>query len=76
MALGDLVDKITCPTFIVHGKKDPLVPFEIVANMVARLKCQKEFKVYEDGDHCCTQHAKEVRTLAAEWLLSEISKGA
>lgn len=76
MALGDLVDKITCPTFIVHGKKDPLVPFEIVANMVARLKCPKEFKVYEDGDHCCTQHAKEVRTLAAEWLLSEISKGA
>lgn len=72
MELGDLAHKIKCPTLLVHGKKDPLVPFDSVSNMYEQLTCEKDFKMYEDGDHCCTQHAREVRNLAADWLLSKI----
>jgi dipeptidyl aminopeptidase/acylaminoacyl peptidase len=73
MKLGELVYEISCPTFIVHGKKDVLVPYQLVCEMVEKLKGDVTFKTYDDGDHCCTQYASELRNMAADWVLSKIS---
>ncbi len=68
MNLGKLVNDISCPVVVVHGKKDILVPFSLVEEMVGKMEGDVTFKVFEDGDHCCTQHAMEVRTYVADWL--------
>lgn len=72
MNLDDDIQNIKCPTLIIHGKKDPLVPYALVEEMVDKLRCDKTFKVYEDGDHCCTQYANEVRNLAADWMVKKL----
>lgn len=75
MDLGSLVEDIRCPLLVVHGRKDPLVPFGLVEGMVGRLRCPVDFRIYDDGDHCCTQHAAELRHLAADWLLQRDRDG-
>jgi dipeptidyl aminopeptidase/acylaminoacyl peptidase len=71
MKLGDDVYKIKCPTLIIHGKKDPLVPYQLIEDMYAKLDCDKTLKVYDDGDHCCTQYASEVRNIASDWMVTK-----
>lgn len=66
------IDKIQCPTLIVHGKKDVLVPFELIEKMIKKMRCDITFKVYEDGDHCCTQHAAEIRGISGDWLVKHL----
>lgn len=70
--LATQIQKLTCPVHIVHGKLDPLVPYPGVEKLVALIRAPKEFTVFEDGDHCCTQHIAEVRALVADWLASRL----
>lgn len=56
---------------IVHGKRDPLVRTadkQWLEQQLARLGGTRSLAltVYPDGDHCCTQHAVEIRKLAIE----------
>ncbi len=66
------IDKIQCPTLVVHGRKDPIVPFDLIEKMLEKMKCPITFKSYDDGDHCCTQHAAEVRGISGDWLVKHL----
>ncbi len=44
-----LWQNITCPTYIIHGKKDPLVPFENAAFTKKKLINSKVQEIYDDN---------------------------
>jgi dienelactone hydrolase len=69
-----LLAKVAACVHIVHGGRDPIVPtadkrwLRDTLLHVAKTQ-QVELTVFDDGDHCCTQHAGEVRRLAAARFL-------
>ena len=68
-----LLDRIRVPLRIVHGGKDPLVTTrdkEWLRNNLRSKHTDQEvaLKVYDDGDHCCTGHAAEIRRDTAEFF--------
>jgi dienelactone hydrolase len=60
----------TGPVFIFHGKKDVLVPGEIIYGLKERIR-NSTLKEYEEEGHCCNFRLKEVRKLAIEWFLEK-----
>lgn len=73
MDIRGLYENIECPCLVIHGKKDPLVPFKFVEDMVNRMRATVDFLVYKDGDHCCTMYAAKNRAYAADWLLDKVN---
>lgn len=67
----DIVDKIDAPTFFIAGKKDPTVHFWHTAKLYEKAKCEKYFKLFEDGIHAediFLHFKEEFRTLCINWL--------
>ncbi len=68
-----LLDNVRVPLRIVHGRKDPLVTIRdkewLRDSLQTRHKDQEvTLKIYDDGDHCCTGHAVEIRRDTAEFF--------
>lgn len=72
--LDETIGNITCPVLVVHGKKDKTVAFSDAQLIYDNLKCEKEFLVYEDGDHVCFNHFGEVIPRMLNWLGEQFSK--
>ena len=69
-----LLAKVAASVHIVHGGRDPIVSTadkQWLRDTLMRVAQtdQVELTVFDDGDHCCTQHAIEVRRLAAARFL-------
>ncbi|RAS15786.1 alpha/beta hydrolase family protein [Paraburkholderia bryophila] len=74
-----MLKKVAARVHIVHGDRDPIVSTADKAwlrDTLQQIAQTGEVKltVYRDGDHCCTQHVKEVRTLASAEFLDEYLK--
>ncbi|KAG0710748.1 Valacyclovir hydrolase [Chionoecetes opilio] len=64
----DCLDKITCSTLIIHGKKDPVVPIEHADYLHNNIKASK-LVVIEDGKHNVhLRYAEEFNKIVAEFL--------
>lgn len=61
--LTDRISQLNCPILVVQGAKDPLVPISQIDDMVSRIRCEKKYIVYPEGDHCCTRDAFEIRAI-------------
>ena len=61
-----LVAETLCPTLVVHGKLDRIIPYE-EAERIARIR-GVELVTYETGNHGITDQAFASRSLMADWL--------
>jgi len=68
--------KITCPTLLIHGSRDELVPVQSSREIFASLDCEKELVILEGADHAFTadEHVKRIVRLALEWSLGHGKK--
>ncbi|KAK7079495.1 hypothetical protein SK128_026119 [Halocaridina rubra] len=70
---GDL-HKITCPTLIIHGAKDPMVGIEHAQYLKENIK-DSMLTVMEEGKHNLhLRYAKEFNEMVTDFLLKEGSK--
>lgn len=69
MTMEGYAEKITCPLFLNHGIPDPL----FAASGIQRLydeasSANKTLRLWEDGNHCVTNHSTEVITMVTDWF--------
>jgi len=65
------VDHVMCPTLVVFGKLDRIIPFT-EAQRIARID-GVELVTYETGNHGVTDQAFESRTMMAGWMRRQLS---
>ncbi|MEL7658000.1 MAG: alpha/beta hydrolase, partial [Bacillota bacterium] len=69
MTMSGYAEKITCPLLINHGKPDPLFRVSGVQRIFNEASSEnKNIKIWEDGNHCVTNHATEVITMITDWF--------
>jgi 2,6-dihydroxypseudooxynicotine hydrolase len=66
------VNELECPTFIVQGKLDQLVPIEDMAALDSATSPLVETFVHDSGNHGCHNVASVVRPLMADWLSARL----
>ena len=73
---ADIIDKITCPTFFIAGKKDPTVHLWHTKELYNAAKCKKALKIYENGinaEDLYLHHKKDFITSCLKWLNGDIN---
>ena len=63
--------QVSCPTSIVHGKVDPLVPIEASRSFIREQKNQQLVKLAEvEDDHHLTKSLPQIIPIVTQFLLS------
>jgi dienelactone hydrolase len=63
--------RISQPILILHGKRDPIAPFEGAQRLAAETPTA-ELVTYEDGNHGMTNRAFESRVLMSDWMAAKL----
>jgi len=64
--------RISRPILVVHGKRDPIAPFEGAERLAAETRTA-ELVAYEDGNHGMTNRAFESRVLMSDWMAEQLA---
>ncbi len=60
---------ISCPLFIIHGGKDRFFSVESVTRIYNEAtNPNKTIRIWEEGNHCCTNFSTETTCAAADWF--------
>ena len=65
------IDRVLCPTLLVFGKLDRIIPFSEAERCSAIAGV--ELVTYETGNHGVTDQAFESRTMLADWMHRHLS---
>jgi dienelactone hydrolase len=69
--MAGLGERIMSPLLVLHGRRDPIAPFEGAERLVAETP-MAEFDVYEDGNHGMTNRAFESRVRMSDWMAAKL----
>ena len=73
--MADVLNTITIPIHIVHGDRDPLVPYANVAYMEKKFaKAPLEVTTLKNTDHFIPWHSKPAVDAALEQLVDQVHK--
>ncbi len=67
LTLRGILEKVTCPLLVVHGKLDRLFPPE-QAGRIAREAPNATLLMYPDGNHVCNNIPYKYRPAMADWM--------
>jgi len=71
--LAPVVELISCPTLVVHGRHDAIFGPEQVERFRRGVTgAELEIQLEEDGDHCCHNMGHVVRPRMADWLADRL----
>jgi 2,6-dihydroxypseudooxynicotine hydrolase len=65
--------QIECPTLIVFGAGDKIIPASEGARLSTAIKGSAELVVYEEGNHVCFNIPYKFRPLTADWMREKLS---
>ena len=73
ISLEGVAEKITCPLLVLHGKLDPLVPWEQGKRIVDEASSlDKQFVLYEEGIHSTSNVSYQSGPLTVDWLSQKL----
>ncbi|QUI24578.1 alpha/beta hydrolase [Vallitalea pronyensis] len=73
MNMKDRCENITAPLLIIHGKPDPIFSVEGVQRIHDEASStDKTIKIWEDGNHCVSNHYLEVLTTISDWFADRL----
>ena len=64
----EVLEKIKCPTLIIHGNEDESVPIEGSKKAIKLMNCKKELKIIPNADHNFYEQIDEFINLTVEWF--------
>ena len=64
----DNLERITCPTLLLHGDKDDDVPFQQSEKAFKSLKCLKEIEIIKWAGHCFRNEQDEAVGITVKFL--------
>ena len=71
-SLKGVAEKITCPLYVLHGKLDPLIPWEQAARLAKEASGPTELNVEEEGTHVATNIKHIVNPKMADFLAATL----
>jgi 2,6-dihydroxypseudooxynicotine hydrolase len=74
--LADCIDRVRCPTLVVHGRRDAIFKWPQATRVAEALGRHATLLMDDDGVHCCHNHAFQYRTAMADWLAKTLCAGA
>jgi pimeloyl-ACP methyl ester carboxylesterase len=63
--------QISRPILVLHGKLDPIAPFDGAVRLAAEAPAA-QLVAYEDGNHGMTNRAFESRALMSDWMAQQL----
>lgn len=72
LTLRGVLEKVTCPLLVIHGKLDRLFPPE-QAERIAREAPKATLLMYADGNHVCNNIAYKYRPAMADWMAEQLA---
>ena len=67
-----VAQNITCPIFIVNGRRDRIVPAADAERLAREVKGPVELMMIEDGNHIATNRAYRWRSQSADWMAEQL----
>jgi pimeloyl-ACP methyl ester carboxylesterase len=64
--------RISGPILVLHGKLDPIAPFDGAVRLAEETPTAK-LVAYEDGNHGMTNRAFESRALMSDWMAERLA---
>lgn len=72
--LYNILPEIKCPTLIVHGGADEVVPIEKAHRIFDELMCEKKLLVYPNGNHMCLNNMFEWFPDSKNWIEDQVRR--
>ncbi|MGI9606005.1 MAG: alpha/beta hydrolase family protein [Acidimicrobiales bacterium] len=72
MTLEGVAEKISCPLLIVHGERDPLIPWEHGKRIVDEASGPAEFVLVEGGNHGANNLPFESFPVMRDWVCDQL----
>jgi 2,6-dihydroxypseudooxynicotine hydrolase len=72
LSLDGVAQNITCPIFIVNGRRDRIVPASDAERLAREVKGPVTLMIVEDGNHIATNRAYRWRSQSADWMADQL----
>ncbi len=72
LTLEGIAQNITCPIYIVNGRKDRIVPAADAERLAREVKGPVDLMIVEDGNHIATNRAYRWRSQSADWMKEKL----
>jgi 2,6-dihydroxypseudooxynicotine hydrolase len=77
LSLSDVAERLSTPTLLLNGRRDPIFPVQQMERVVQALaNAPAEVVIEERGDHCAHNMGHLVRPRMADWLSRALSARA
>jgi len=73
LSLEGVAQNITCPIYIVNGRRDRLVPAADAERLAREVRGPVELMIVEDGNHIATNRAYRWRSQSADWMREQLA---
>jgi dipeptidyl aminopeptidase/acylaminoacyl peptidase len=71
--LAPVIERIRCPTLVVHGAADHLVPESEARRIYDGLTGEKGLRIWPDGQHVSLDYYPEATEAINEWMLRHLT---
>jgi pimeloyl-ACP methyl ester carboxylesterase len=72
LSLEGVAQRITCPTFIMNGRLDRIVPCRDAERLAREVKGPVELLIIEDGNHVANNRAYRWRPYGGDWMAEQL----
>jgi 2,6-dihydroxypseudooxynicotine hydrolase len=73
LSLEGIAQNITCPIFIVNGRRDRIIPPGDAERLAREVKGPVELMMIEDGNHIGNNRAYRWRSQTADWMREQLA---
>lgn len=74
VTLAGVIEKVECPLLVIHGKTDPVTPYEEAIKIHAGAKCEKELWLFDEGNHLTHNLHHIVKPITADWMQRKLAQ--
>jgi 2,6-dihydroxypseudooxynicotine hydrolase len=72
LTLEGIAQNITCPIYIVNGRRDRIIPPADAERLAREVKGPAELMMIEDGNHIANNRAFRWRSQSADWMKEKL----
>jgi 2,6-dihydroxypseudooxynicotine hydrolase len=72
LSLEGVAQNITCPLYIVSGKRDRVIPWQHAERLSRDASGEVVFNLVEDGNHIANNRPHRWRPQSADWLARQL----
>jgi 2,6-dihydroxypseudooxynicotine hydrolase len=72
LTLKGVAGRITCPLYVIAGKRDGVIPWQHAQRLADEAKGPVSLHVFEDGNHVVNNRPFHWRSASADWMADQL----